>query len=174
MQTFLPFKSFHDSAKCLDYRRLGKQRVEVLQLLKALKQGPLILYHKYTKKYVYDTYDLSVRDIQFQNAKKEFVQRTTPWHNHPACQMWAGYESSLVAYGVAICEEWIGRGFKDTCLKKIEELGNFFDESPSYPPFIGNEGFHRSHQSNLVRKDPLFYSAKFPGVPSDMEYVWLI
>jgi hypothetical protein len=36
MQTFLPYADFNESAKCLDYRRLGKQRVEVLQILNAL------------------------------------------------------------------------------------------------------------------------------------------
>ena len=33
MQTFLPYPDFHESAKVLDMKRLGKQRVEVLQLL---------------------------------------------------------------------------------------------------------------------------------------------
>lgn len=37
MQTFLPFPSFRESAEVLDFRRLGKQRVEVLQILKALE-----------------------------------------------------------------------------------------------------------------------------------------
>ena len=32
MQTFLPYASFEDTAKCLDYKRLGKQRVEALQI----------------------------------------------------------------------------------------------------------------------------------------------
>ena len=36
MQTFLPFESFSESARCLDRQRLGKQRVETLQILKAL------------------------------------------------------------------------------------------------------------------------------------------
>ena len=36
MQTFLPFPDFVESAKCLDMKRLGKQRVEVLQLLNSL------------------------------------------------------------------------------------------------------------------------------------------
>jgi len=36
MQTFLPYNDFTKSAKVLDRQRLGKQRVEVLQLLKAL------------------------------------------------------------------------------------------------------------------------------------------
>ena len=35
MQTFLPFKSFTKTARILDYRRLGKQRVEVFQILRA-------------------------------------------------------------------------------------------------------------------------------------------
>ena len=36
MQTFLPYANFKQSAKCLDYKRLGKQRVECKQILKAL------------------------------------------------------------------------------------------------------------------------------------------
>lgn len=36
MQTFLPYESFEDSAKSLDMKRLGKQRVEVLQLLNSM------------------------------------------------------------------------------------------------------------------------------------------
>lgn len=36
MQTFLPYKDFERSAQVLDWRRLGKQRIETLQILKAL------------------------------------------------------------------------------------------------------------------------------------------
>jgi hypothetical protein len=36
MQTFLPYADFSRSAKVLDYRRLGKQRVECKQILLAL------------------------------------------------------------------------------------------------------------------------------------------
>jgi len=36
VQTFVPYPSFTESAKILDYRRLGKQRVEVLQILNSL------------------------------------------------------------------------------------------------------------------------------------------
>lgn len=36
MQTFLPYPSFEQSARVLDYRRLGKQRVEAYQILQAL------------------------------------------------------------------------------------------------------------------------------------------
>jgi hypothetical protein len=36
MQTFLPYPDFGESVRCLDYRRLGKQRVEAMQLLNIL------------------------------------------------------------------------------------------------------------------------------------------
>ena len=36
MQTFLPFPDFQQSAAVLDHVRLGKQRVEALQILRAL------------------------------------------------------------------------------------------------------------------------------------------
>jgi hypothetical protein len=33
MQTFLPHKSLIESAKCLDYRRFGKHRIEDKQII---------------------------------------------------------------------------------------------------------------------------------------------
>lgn len=36
MQTFLPYGNFLDSVNCLDYRRLGKQRIECKQILRTL------------------------------------------------------------------------------------------------------------------------------------------
>lgn len=39
MNTFLPYASFSLSAACLDRARLGKQRIEVVQILKALREG---------------------------------------------------------------------------------------------------------------------------------------
>jgi len=36
MQTFLPYPDFRESLESLDYKRLGKQRVESLQLIKSI------------------------------------------------------------------------------------------------------------------------------------------
>jgi hypothetical protein len=38
MQTFLPYPSYAQSARVLDYRRLGKQRVETKQILLAMSK----------------------------------------------------------------------------------------------------------------------------------------
>lgn len=37
MQTFHPYLSYTKSARCLDRLRLGKQRIEVVQMLRALR-----------------------------------------------------------------------------------------------------------------------------------------
>jgi hypothetical protein len=39
MQTFLPYPDFKKSLQSLDYRRLGKQRVEAYQIIRAIKYG---------------------------------------------------------------------------------------------------------------------------------------
>ena len=39
MQTFLPYADLEKSAQCLDYRRLGKQRVEAWQILNIITRG---------------------------------------------------------------------------------------------------------------------------------------
>lgn len=39
MQTFLPFPDFIHTAKILDNKRLGKQRIEALQILRSIASG---------------------------------------------------------------------------------------------------------------------------------------
>ena len=39
MQTFLPYSDFRDSVACLDYKRLGKQRVEAMQTYNQITKG---------------------------------------------------------------------------------------------------------------------------------------
>lgn len=135
MQTFLPFADYAASAAVLDQKRLGKQRVECLQILNALTRPDY------------------------------------GWQNHPAVKMWRNHVQHLVDYSVAICDEWISRGYRDTCRDKILVFRADRPGPLSIPEWITPE-LCRSHQSNLVRKKPDFYEAKFPGVPADLEYVW--
>jgi hypothetical protein len=37
MQTFLPLANFYETARCLDYKRLGKMRVESMQLVNIIE-----------------------------------------------------------------------------------------------------------------------------------------
>lgn len=136
MQTFLPYSDFEASAKVLDRARLGKQRVETLQLMKAI--------------------------TGFSSA----------WGNHPAAKMWKGSIQGLWMYQVAICKEWMNRGYKDTCLAKTTEIVEYAGLTGGLPSWLGNEDFHRAHQSNLVRKNPDHYAKYFPNVPNNLPYIW--
>jgi len=49
MQTFLPYKKFESSARVLDRQRLGKQRVETMQIMTALVRGGGWENHPVTK-----------------------------------------------------------------------------------------------------------------------------
>jgi hypothetical protein len=160
MQTFLPYKSFEQSAKVLDWRRLGKQRVECKQLLQALLCGP------YQVK-VGEGW-LPIKDPSATTAKT----RKTPWINHPAAKMWQGYEDVLVEYAIVICKEWIDRGYYDSLLPFFLDYNNCDGLYAQDPPWLGNDGFHASHRSNLLRKDPIHYGQFGWDESPDMPYVW--
>src|SRR4051794_25934773 len=143
MQTFLPYPGFAASAAVLDARRLGKQRVETFQILRAL---------------TWPSY---------------------AWKNHPAVRMWRGFVPALVAYGVAVCDEWRRRGGSDTVRDSLLEFtgGQVPDparlrETGALPGWLGWRELHLSHRSALVRKDPEHYRPYFPDVPDDLPYLW--
>lgn len=116
-------------------KRLGKQRVETLQILNTL------------------------------------TGKSHAWQNHPAVKMWRGHEQALIDYGIAICEEWRRRGYKDTCLEKIAAFRTQFPLSEKNPSWLGKRKFHQAYQSLLLRKLPDHYSMFFT-VSSDLEFVW--
>lgn len=70
MQTFLPSPDFKETASILDQRRLGKQRVETLQLMTALVNGTGWINHPATK--MWRGYEYSLLEYQ--------VAICTEWH----------------------------------------------------------------------------------------------
>lgn len=147
MQTFLPYADFEASARALDPRRLGKQRVEGLQILRGL------------------------------------TIPTYGWRHHPAVKMWRGNIEALGRYALTCCEVWVEQGHRDTVattlLTELSAAGHGrvrtqaeLAAAGSLPTWLGDEAFHLAHRSSLMRKDPVFYGAQFPGVPDDLPYVW--
>jgi hypothetical protein len=140
MQTFLPLPSFSSSARCLDNKRLGKQRVEALQILKAL----------------HGDYD-----------------KTSAWVNHPATKMWKWYEPALTLYKDLCIIEWVARGFNNSMeLTYTHKQSGDYGAGEITPPWFGREEFHASHRSNLLKKDPEYYSQFGWTEPHDLPYIW--
>jgi hypothetical protein len=156
MQTFLPYPDFRRSAEALDGKRLGKQRVECLQLLHGL---------------------LGQKTVQTVTGWMLEPFNPKGWVNHPASKMWRGYEVSLAEYAIACCDAWIRLEFRDTCRPRIIRLVPAADpamhtEAATKPPWFGNEAFHASHRSNLLRKNPKWYGEFGWTEPDDLPYVW--
>lgn len=155
MQTFLPRRSFAESAKCLDNKRLNKQRVETFQL-----------------------YNIVVGQ-RFDSITDEILGPADGFRNHPAARMWKTSPHMLCLYGMYISEECNRRGIQDH-----RGLGYFFERRMSRHPFIipawlSDDRIDRvtyTHQCNLIRKDAEFYRPQFPdisiGEAFKTDYYW--
>ena len=129
MQTFLPYKDFDDSMQSLDNLRLGKQRVEALQIIKAI--------------YIPDY----------------------GWKNHPAVKMWVDYPEALQMYHDSAINEWVRRG-KNNNMPLTRVI------TDKLPHWLGDEIFHASHRSNLLRKDHVYYGKHNWKEPDNLPYYW--
>ena len=98
------------------------------------------------------------------------LTQNSGWKHHPAVKMWRGCEAALCKYGIAICDEWVGRGYKDTMLTRFKD--QVLSHPFVLPKWLGSEQFHQSHQSNLLRKFHEHYSKFWPNIPNNLEYCW--
>ncbi len=145
MQTFVPYPDLAACADVLDSRRLGKQRVEVLQIVRALtwpnyawKRHPAVLMWK-----------------GYEEALGLYAA--------VICREWIGRGFNDT------CDLKIRNDLADAGFIAIPTT----QESARMPPWWGEEALHRSHRSSLLRKDPEYYRSRFEAdLPDDLDYVW--
>lgn len=148
MQTFLPYPDFAETARVLDRRRLGKQRVETLQVHRALVvPGHGWRHHPAVKMWA---------------GHEEALVR----YGVDICAAWR--ELGFVDTCEATMRADLARARQLTSVRTQDELAAAGD----LPAWLGDEALHRSHQSALVRKFPEHYRQFFPDVPDDLPYVW--
>lgn len=144
MQTFLPYPSFEETARVLDLVRLGKQRVEALQILRAIhiptygwQHHPAVrMWRGYEQALV--CYGLTICDEWIARGRSDTVRPQIAEHAHGG----------------------------------VERTQDELAASEALPPWLGDEAFHRAHRSALVRKDPDHYRPFFGDVPDNLAYVW--
>jgi hypothetical protein len=147
VQTFLPYPDFEASARALDQKRLGKQRVETIQVVRAL----------------------TVADYGWANHPAALMwkgyEEALGRYGFVCCQVWLelGFGDTCAA---TIATDLATAGV--TTVRTQAELA----DAGALPPWLGDADLHRSHRSALVRKDPDFYRPAFPDVPDDLPYVW--
>jgi hypothetical protein len=148
MQTFLPYPDFIDSARALDPRRLGKQRVEALQVLRGLtwprygwRHHPAVkMWAGYEEALV--RYGLDVCDVWCFTGRADTCAGTLATDLAAACGIHQVRTQPALAHAGEL------------------------------PPWLGQEDLHLSHRVSLLRKDPDFYRPIFGDLPPDLPYVW--
>jgi hypothetical protein len=147
LQTFLPYADFERSARSLDRKRLGKQRVETIQVVRALTRPG----------YGWANHPAVLMWRGFEEALGRY--------GFTCCEAWTelGFGDTCA---LTIATDLHAAGV--TTIRTERELV----EAGALPPWMGDESLHRSHRSALVRKDPAYYAPRFPDVPDDLPYVW--
>ena len=147
MQTFLPYPDFERSARVLDDKRLGKQRVECIQIVRALtrqtygwKNHPAVLMWRGHEEAL-GRYAFTICAVWTERGRPDTCATTIT--------------ADLREAGV-------------TSVRPYPEL----EAAGALPPWLGDEDFHRAHRSSLLRKDPGHYRPLFGDLPDDLEYVW--
>lgn len=132
MQTFMTHDNYMDTAKALDNKRLGKQRVEAYQILKALRGD--------------------------YNDTGAWVNHpaTVMWRNHQYDLALYGLTISMEFYE----RGFDGYNMVETFNDLTAQLRN--DNTERYPWWVNDELLRYTHQSNLVRKDADYYDFNVP------------
>lgn len=115
---------------------------------------------------------LGKQRVECKQIYTALVDPTYGWQSHPAVVMWRGHEQALALYALVICEEWLARGYADTLRQWFADRAVVTAAPVSFPSWLGNEAFHASHRSNLLRKSPDWYRQFGWSEPATLEYVW--
>jgi hypothetical protein len=148
VQTFLPYPGFRASAAALDPKRLGKQRVETIQVLRALTR-PVYGWKHHPA-------------VKMWRGYEEALTR----YGLDMCAVWS--ESGRADTCATTLVADLATGTDRTTVRTQEQLA----AAGELPPWLGDPEVHRSHRSALLRKDPGYYRPVFPDVPDDLPYVW--
>ncbi|MEO3807800.1 MSMEG_6728 family protein [Sphaerisporangium sp. B11E5] len=148
MQTFLPYPDFRLTARVLDPRRLGKQRAEVIQVLRALTvPGYGWRHHPAARMWA---------------GYEEALVR----YGLEICRRWCA------AGRADTCAETLRRELAERCGVAEPRSQPSLGAAAELPPWLGDEALHRSHRSALLRKAPEFYRPLFGDEPDDLPYLW--
>jgi hypothetical protein len=148
VQTFLPYPDFLASARLLDQKRLGKQRVETIQVLRGLTVPTYGWRHHPA--------------VKMWTGYEEALVR----YGLDMCAVWCATGRADTCATTLTVDLAAAGGAR--VIRTQQELAGAGD----LPPWLGDAALHLSHRSALLRKDPGVYRPLFGDIPDDLPYVW--
>ncbi len=147
MQTFVPYADFARTATVLDTKRLGKQRVEVIQIVRALT----------VPGYAWSSHPAVLMWKGYEEALGRY--------GLAMCEEWRqrGFGDT--------CAETIAADLARAGVNRLRSYPELA-EAGALPAWLFDESVQGSHRSALVRKDPEHYRSAFPDADPDVPYVW--
>lgn len=145
MVTFLPYADFTLSARCLDWRRLGKQRVEALQIINSFTRSNNAYSNHPTAK---------MWEGSFSYLLAYYNAMVSEWEMR-------GYNNNM-------------RLFPIPRYIDLEGDRQYMDRHTPYggPWWLGWEPFHSSHRATLLSKDALYYMQFNWKEKPEYGYLW--
>ena len=87
--------------------------------------------------------------------------------------MWRGYETWLVCYGMACSLEWERRMSQEAELTRIfRKYLETADLSQPFPWWVGDATLRLAHRSNMIGIDPEYYLNLWPGMIEGLDLAW--
>jgi hypothetical protein len=144
MQTFITDHDMAISASNLDNKRLGKQRVEALQIFS----------------------DLTIRKTRWHNHPAVKM-----WKGYEGFLLYVYLREVLFDWEIrrGFNNTLCNKKWRAYC--RIRFYGNATCYDTTKPPWITDK-FIESHRSNLIRKDRNLYKPIFPNTEEGLDYIW--
>jgi len=128
MQTFLPYSNFSRSAECLDDKRLGKQRIEALEILRNLR-GYSFGWRNHPAVKMWEGYEDALA-----------------FYGSICCKEW-----QKRSFRDSTSEGFLFH-------TKVKTFNELVEKDIEFPPWLGDKAFHAAHRSVLLAKRYLHYS----------------
>ena len=152
MQTFLPYDDFERTAKCLDYKRLGKQRVEAKQILDIITgKNPNSRWRNHPAVKMW---------VGFENALGSYMNyMIAEWIKR-------GYVNNMEFYDTGELPSWHFKYYNDM----TRYVGDIIES----PTWLQKNEFHSSHRAALLFKDYDYYKQFNWSERPRIKYYWPI
>ena len=175
MNTFLPYSNFDDSVKCLDNKRLGKQRLECYQLIHILLDEKRTAWRRHPAFVMWSGLPQSLikyfftccNEFHRRGFKENLAQRMIDEVKSVQYVTGSGHLNTAATITRMYFDDYFSVDFT-----QVDYLRDIDNISSCLPCWVNHPESISGFRSNLLRKDPKHYGKFGWTETTDLEYFW--